>query len=263
MKKIISVFTMFTFVCTAVFTPAAYSQAQYTVSGFVKDKSGIGIHDVEIRVNGDIGLSMKTDSTGYYRFDNISNGSKIEITATKDGMSISPAVFKINALNSNRTVNFRSAQSLGSASADNVPTIPKPVTGVTQTQPTYVQETKSFFASDDKQPPKQTSSTPKSLCELSGKVTYYASGLVGVRVMINNDRKLMTTTDVNGYYSIKGLKTGSEISVSYSKDGYEFNPSEYSILTRNEDITLNVSAKASTYKISGVVTEKGRGSKVF
>lgn len=259
MKKIISVFTMFTFLCTAVFTPAAYSQAQYTVSGFVKDKSGIGIHDVEIRVNGDIGLSMKTDSTGYYRFDNISNGSKIEITATKDGMSISPAVFKINALNSNRTVNFRSAQSLGSASADNVPTIPKPVTGVTQTQPTYVQETKSFFASDDKQPPKQTSSTPKSLCELSGKVTYYASGLVGVRVMINNDRKLMTTTDVNGYYSIKGLKTGSEISVSYSKDGYEFNPSEYSILTRNEDITLNVSAKASTYKISGVVTEKGRG----
>lgn len=261
MKKITSVVTMLAFLSVSVFmfTSALYADDKYTVSGFVTDKSGIGIQDADIKVSGDISLARKTDSTGYYRFDDIANGAKIEISASKAGLSLSPAVFKINEINSNRTVNFRAAQSAGSADAGNVPTIPKPVTGVTQAQPEYVRETKSFFSSEDQQPAKQTVSSPKASYELNGKVTYYAAGLVGVRIMINNDRRLSTMTDVNGYYSIKGLKPGSEIIVSFSKDGYEFNPSEYSIITRDEDITIDVSALASLYKISGVVSESKRG----
>ena len=259
MKKIISVLTMLIFLCTAVFTPVSYANAKYTVSGFVTDKSGIGIQEVNIRVSGDISLTKKTDSTGYYRFDNIANGTKIELSASKDGMSLSPAVFKINGVNSNRTVNFRAAQNVRNSSSAGVPTIPKPVTGVTQTQPEYVKETKSFFSSDQNQQSKPSQSVSRSSYELNGKVNYYAAGLVGVRVMINNDRRLATTTDVNGYYSIRGLKPGNEIIVSFSKDGYEFNPSEYSVVTRDEDVTIDVAAIASLYKISGVVLENKRG----
>ena len=284
-----------------------FADAQYRVSGIVSNAADDSpIRNAEVKIIGDRELTEKTDVFGYYQIDGIDNGSKIEITAYKEGLSMSPEVFRIQSLTSDRTINFSASESdsrieessmeanispavpaepqpkaerqstvvvspsraSSGNSSSNVPVLAKPVTGVMSTQPTYVTETKPFFSAPPEnqqsvnkpQSVQQKADTgPKAFFDISGKVVYYASGLVGVRVMINNDRRFMTTTDVNGYYSIKGLKSGQDYTVSFSRDGYAFDPNDYSIENGNHDYIINAEASISKYKISGKVIENRNG----
>ena len=144
-----------------------------------------------------------------------------------------------------------------SGASKDVSASPKPVRGVTQKQPEHISETRPLFASAEtsKTAAQKNDAPAKTSFDLNGKVIYYASGLVGVRVMINNDRRLMAATDVNGNFSFKNLKAGQDYIVSFSRDGYAFSPSEYKIIYDNRDVFINVEASASRYKIHGRVVD--------
>ncbi len=256
MKKILSLVFAACF-CLSIYPSNLFAvNAKYSVSGFVTNgETGAAVHGADVKIEGDKEASKKTDSTGYYRIDGIENGSKIEIYVYKESLSFAPSVFKIANLNSNRTINFKTSKPAPktTSSPKGVPSIEKPATGTTPIQPEYVQKTTPFFAADEK--PKNKDDDPsKPTFTVSGRVSYYASGLVGVKVVANNDRRLTTTTDVNGVYSIKGLKKGEDYIFFFSKEGYEFSPEDI-IVTENRDTEVNVEAFASKLKISGSVLD--------
>ncbi|MCL2144817.1 MAG: carboxypeptidase regulatory-like domain-containing protein [Endomicrobia bacterium] len=280
-KKIFAGLTAAFFCFSACFPASAFAQ-QYAISGTVSDKNDDSpLEDVEIKISGDRNISQTTDGFGYYRIEDLDGGSYLEVSAVKDGWALSPEIFKISSLKSNRTINFtasqesdqktrqasksksasassKSASAAGKSSAgSDVPVLAKPASGVSHAQPTYVSETKPFFASsqNSKTAQEKNDGVPKPFFDLSGKVVYYSSGLVGVKVMINNDRKLITTTDVNGYYSFKGLKSGQDYTVVFSRDGYIFDPAEYKIDGGYQDFIINAEASAGKYVISGKVSE--------
>ena len=277
---IITVFLCF-FCC---FTAELFADdlQKYIISGIITDKSNeTPIEGVEILITGDKEISEKSDVFGYYQIEEIEAGAYLEVTPSKEGFEFFPESLTISSLNSNRTINFTASAELsadadaqnGAGKAGSAPPVPviispsgkktvrqdayvlsSPPSGVSQVQPEYVSETKPFFAAG-KEPENGNAGQDKPFFDLNGKVSYYASGLVGVRVIINDDRKLMTTTDVNGYYSFKDLKSGKNYTVKFIRDGYMFDPPEYEIIDGRQDFVINSEASVSTYKISGKVLE--------
>ncbi|MDR1194971.1 MAG: hypothetical protein LBL00_00670, partial [Endomicrobium sp.] len=251
---------------------------QYMISGIITDKNDESpLRDAEVRVTGDKEFSVKTDIFGYYQIENIDAGTYLEVTAHKDGVKISPSILRIASLSSNRTINFSSvseksednsrskkvsqsatSQQNKNSENENVRTIAKPASGVSQSQREYVTAVNSLFASgQDLEKTSEQEPVPpsKTTFDLSGKVVYYVSGLVGVKVVVNDDRKLTTNTDINGYYSIKGLKSGQDYTVKFIRDGFTFDPPEYTIVNGNKNFTVNAEASVSKRKISGRITE--------
>ena len=122
---------------------------QYVISGMVTNKGDdFPVRDAEIRISGDKETSERTDIFGYYHIEGLDAGSYIEVTAVKDGVTITPDIIRIASLNSDRTINFtavlpksapaeasRPGKSPG-ASGDSV--LPKPARGVSPIQPEYV-----------------------------------------------------------------------------------------------------------------------------
>ena len=285
MNKKISAGIIAAFLCfSCCFTAELFADElqKYIISGIITDKSDESpVEDVKILITGDKEISEKSDIFGYYQIEEIEAGAYLEVTPSKEGLQFFPETLKISSLNSNRTINFTASPELSAhkdaqnadgkeSSPASVPVIispsdkktvqqdayvlSSPPSGVSKVQPEYVSETKPFFAAG-KEPENGKSGQDKPVFDLNGKVSYYASGLVGVRVMINNDRKLMTTTDVNGYYSFKGLKSGKNYTVKFIRDGYMFDPPEYEIIDGRQDFVINAQASVSTYKISGKVAE--------
>jgi len=257
-KKTTTTLIAAAFLLSCVNAANLYAGASYSVSGYTTNSAdGSALSDVKVGISGDKEASVSSDSSGYYYIGDISDGSQVDVKASKDGYTAAPSSFRISNFNSDRTVNFRmtrTSQPQTSQQGQSIPTVPIPATGVTPTQPTYVAQTKPFFASDDSSQGKKDQA-PKPIFSINGKVTYYASGLVGVKVMVNGDKKFTAVTDVNGYYSISGLKSGQKYAVSFSKDGFTFNPSETEISDRSQDITINAEGFASKYKIYGVLTD--------
>jgi hypothetical protein len=239
-KKLICAFCFFTFSFALFSDLQAYAAEQagkYTISGFVTDKEGVGIYDIEIKLTGDSTDIKRTDTTGYYRFDDIDDGSKVELAAKKEGHSIAPSVFRISSLNSNRTINFKAVKIADIASK-------KEESSASLSSAAKAGETKS-----------DAKAVQNPAYEISGKVSYYASGIIGVKVSVNNDKKLTAVTDSNGNYSIKGVRAQEGAVVSFSKEGFVFNPSESDVSSINSDIVINSEAAQTTFKISGVISE--------
>jgi hypothetical protein len=261
------------------------------ISGIITNKNDDSpIIDAQVRISGDKEFLERTDIFGYYQIENIDAGMYLEITAAKDGMIFSPEILRIASLNSNRTINFTAvyedpednlkpqepkypsasrktstvivSPSGRSSNPEDVHVISKPANGVSQPQPEYVTATDSFFDSSQraKVSSREKDSLPaKTTFDLSGKVIYYASGLVGVKVIVNDNKKLMTTTDINGYYSIKGLKSNQNYTVKFIRDGFTFNPSEYKIVDGNKDFVINTEATTGKQNISGRIAEGKNG----
>ncbi|MDR2191934.1 MAG: carboxypeptidase regulatory-like domain-containing protein, partial [Endomicrobium sp.] len=229
MKKVFPIFCVFLLYPMFFFVPQICAQEKYySVSGFVTNKAGAGVSGVEITISGKVQDSRYTDPTGYYFFDGIPNEAKIEISAKKENFTLSPSIFKISSINSNRTINFKAAKIVS--------------------KKTEKSETPS--AADLKK-----TDSEKPLYEIKGKINYYASGLSGVKVSINADKNLVALTDVNGNYSIKDFTPTGKNVLTFSKEGYRFNPEETDLSHITQDFTVNAEAIIETFKISGVVSE--------
>jgi len=74
----------------------------YSISGYVKNGSGVGISGVLVSVSGDTSKTYTTGSDGYYVFNGLSGGN-YTVTPSKTGYSFSPVNLSYNPLNADQT----------------------------------------------------------------------------------------------------------------------------------------------------------------
>jgi Metallo-peptidase family M12/FG-GAP-like repeat/Carboxypeptidase regulatory-like domain len=78
------------------------TQDSFNISGQTRDQNGASLSGASITLNdGRQGVSVQTDSNGYYAFDATAGGS-YSLTATKAGLSFTPSLQSIATLNANQ-----------------------------------------------------------------------------------------------------------------------------------------------------------------
>jgi hypothetical protein len=80
-----------------------HGTSSYSISGIVTDNSGTALSGVTVSLTGASSASTTTDTSGFYRFTGLSNGS-YTITPTKTGYTFSPV---------NRTVSVNGGDVIG------------------------------------------------------------------------------------------------------------------------------------------------------
>jgi hypothetical protein len=78
----------------------------YSISGSVKDISGIGMSGVTVTLSGSMSGTMTTGADGTYAFPNLPGGGNYTVTPSRAKFMFSPPSSTINNLSANRVVNF-------------------------------------------------------------------------------------------------------------------------------------------------------------
>ena len=84
----------------------------FTVTGQVKDVSGIGIGGVNVALSGSASGTTTTDNGGNYSFANLLKGGDYTVTPSSGTYSFSPANLTFSNLTSNRIANFVGTQTV-------------------------------------------------------------------------------------------------------------------------------------------------------
>jgi PKD repeat protein len=79
------------------------ANAVYSVSGYVRDKSGAAVSGVAMNLSGDATGTATTDASGFYQFLSILRGSSLVITPGKASWSFSPVSVSTISLSGNLT----------------------------------------------------------------------------------------------------------------------------------------------------------------
>lgn len=90
---------------------------------------------------------------------------------------------------------------------------------------------------------------------LSGTIRLGGNGLSGVRVTAGNRS---TTTAANGTYTLTGLEAGTYL-VTPSLSGYTFSPASRQVTLNSNASSIDFTAAAATYTVSGTVRYQGEG----
>jgi len=95
---------------------------------------------------------------------------------------------------------------------------------------------------------------------ISGRIYCQSTGLYGVTVTASGTTQTTTTTDMQGNYTLSGLSSGGDYTVTPSQSGYSFTPASITLnnLTSNQT-DQNFTANLNTYSISGGITHNGTG----
>ena len=78
----------------------------YSISGSVKDISGVGMAGVTVTLSGSMSGTITTGADGIYAFTNLPGGGNYTVTPSLAKFMFSPPASTINNLSSNRVVNF-------------------------------------------------------------------------------------------------------------------------------------------------------------
>lgn len=106
----------------------------------------------------------------------------------------------------------------------------------------------------------ETNFNASAVYSITGRVTLSGAGFSGVTVMLSGTQTGSTTTDSSGNYSFSGLAAGGNYTITPSRSGYVFTPTNrtYNSLSANQT-AADFTATLITYTVSGQVTLGGNG----
>nr|MCL2389892.1 carboxypeptidase-like regulatory domain-containing protein [Endomicrobiia bacterium] len=249
MKKIFSLCALMAMMCLS----PVYGADKYKIVGFVTDADGNALSNIAVKITGDVKLTEKNDSMGYYKFENLDKGLKLDVFIDEPGLKFAPEAYKIKKLKSDEYVDFKLKS--GSVESKNVKEKEKkPVVQESSTPKAAPEkEKKPSAAAPVEKTPEPKKQVPGKF-KMSGIVSEKGRGISGVLIrVISADREYRAETDKNGYYEILNLPAGKDFIIRPSKGTLSFMPSEIVLNNSESDKALNFAVSSEKFSISGRV----------
>ncbi|MDR1695943.1 MAG: carboxypeptidase regulatory-like domain-containing protein [Endomicrobium sp.] len=213
MKKLLSL--CFALLAAVLISPVCFAEG-FQIMGFITDAEGNPLSDVAVKITGDADLTEKSDPLGYYKFENLKKGLRLELSVDAPGYKFKPEVHKIKKLNSDEYADF-------------------------EVQP--ADEPKSGKKSEEK-------------FKINGVISEKGIGISGVTVeVVSGRKKYKAETDADGYYEVFDLPPGRDFVIRPYKDSLLFVPAEIAINNPVDDKVVNFNVSDQRFYIAGKVTD--------
>ncbi len=239
-----------------------------------------GLSGVGVTLSGTSGGSTVTDVNGNYSFPNLLTGGDFTVTPTRAGYQFAPPNRSVTNLQSNQTANFAAtaiytisgqitfngsglsgANVVLSGGASNSTTTDAngnysfatlPSGGNYTVTPSLTGYTfdpvNRSFTNIQANQLANFAATQLVVYSINGQITYNGSGLSGATIALSGTSSSSTTTDSNGNYSLANLPSGGTFTVTPSKLGYMFVPSN---ITFNNLSTNQIGNFTATVPVAG------------
>lgn len=263
-----------------------------SISGRLADGDGNGFGGVQVFLTGSQSRVVVTDASGNYVIGGLTPGENYTVTPTSERYSFAPLNQTFNNLGANQTADFTGtarayaisgrvtdqsgagmnlitvtvedfdANTVGTAQTDangdysiaNVPAGADYI--ITPSKASFSFTPRSDFTHLVGDTTKNFVGAPT--VTISGKVTTSGGGLAGVTMTLVADGALTTQTaltDADGNYSLAGVAQGDDYTLTPSKVGYDFNPTNRVFTNLSGNQTADFT-ELVTYTISGQVKDQ-------
>ena len=263
---------------------------RHSISGRVADKNGAGVQGATVALSGSQTATATTDAQGNYTFANLPAGGSYTLGVTRANYTFAPPSIAVGDLGANSAANNFTGTLLDYALAGRVTaegaalagvavalTGSKADTATTDAQGNYsfnVPAEGNYTVTPSKKnytfaPPArsfnalssaQTADFAATLNRhaVTGRVAYANDAAAqGVTVTLSGAQAAATTTDAQGNFSFANLPAGGNYTVTPALAHHTFSPASQSFNDLSADARAAFAAAAVSYRVAGLVTEKG------
>lgn len=267
-----------------------------SISGRVTTNGTTGVPGVTMKLTGSVTATVQTDASGNYMFGNLPGSGNYSVMPSKLGYTFNPASQDFSELSTNVTANFIATKSNFSISGKVIKTgtttglsdVTMKLTGSQVASVTTGADGQYTFANLpaggnytikpsiigysftpaarslsnlSANQANQNFSAKVQNYSLSGVVKLGATGLSGVTVTLSSPTPAgfparTATTSSTGAYSFTGVPAGRNYTVTPTKIGYQFTPTNKAISNLSANQTA-INFLVKVFSISGKITRTG------